>query len=238
MPSEIIKLKEITFAYSGQRPVLNKLDLELQAGSRIGLVGANGCGKSTLFSLIMGLKRPSQGTIEIMGQPVSSEADFRRVRRQIGILLQNSDDQLFCPTVAEDVAFGPINLGSSRAEAAAMVDFTLELLEISHLRQRICHKLSGGEKKLVALAGILAMQPDALLLDEPTAGIHGATTGRLIEIIQNMQQPMLITSHNLDFLDQTCDHILCLDQGTIRPAEIKPHSHVHLHAGGQLPHEH
>ena len=141
------------------------------------LLGPNGCGKTTLLHLIVGLLRPSAGQIEAFGRQRMAEADFHEVRRRVGLLFQDADDQLFCPTVAEDVAFGPLNLGKSRDEVRRIVAGTLDSLGLAGYEHRVTYRLSGGEKRLVALATVLAMQPEVLLLDEPSGGLDDASHG-------------------------------------------------------------
>ena len=162
----------------------------------MGLTGPNGSGKSTLLKLIVGLVRATAGRVEVFGQFRTRERDFRDVRGRVGLLFQDSDDQLFCPTVAEDVAFGPLNLGQSRDVARRIVDETLEALGLADYQERITYQLSGGEKRLVALAAVLAMQPEVLLLDEPAAGLDGAAAERVTEVLGRLPQAMLIVSHD------------------------------------------
>lgn len=133
------------------------------------------------------------------GQERKVEADFNEVRRRVGYVFQDPDDQLFCPTVAEDIAFGPLNLGKSRDEALAIVDDVLQQLCLTHLRDRITHRLSGGEKRLVTLATVLAMEPEVLLLDEPTNALDVENEARLIDILQGLPQAILLISHNPEF---------------------------------------
>ena len=177
--SLIINLSDISFAYPGSSKALDKLNLQFHQGDRLGLIGPNGSGKTTMFHIIMGLLKPSSGTIEIFGRQVNGERDFRSVRERIGLLFQDADDQLFSPTVLEDVAFGPLNLGRSQEEAKDIAQSTLELLGLSGFEDRITYKLSGGEKKLVSLATVLAMEPEILLLDEPSNGLDDNTKARL-----------------------------------------------------------
>ena len=167
----ILRLENISFRYPGQDRVLNNLSLEINKGDRIGLVGPNGSGKTTLLHIIMGLLSPSSGTIEFFGKPVKTEKDFREIYKKVGLLFQDADDQLFSPTVLEDVAFGPLNLGKSKSEARNIAQNTLERLGIIHFKNRVTHKLSGGEKRMVALATVLSMEPELLLLDEPSTGL-------------------------------------------------------------------
>jgi cobalt/nickel transport system ATP-binding protein len=146
--SLIINLKDTTFSYSGNKLVLDNLSFQLHSGERIGMVGPNGSGKTTLFHIIMGLLRPSSGRVELFGKPAYEEKDFREARKKIGLLFQDADDQLFSPTVLEDVAFGPLNLGKSPDEARDIALKTLARLDLFGFENRITYKLSGGEKRL------------------------------------------------------------------------------------------
>lgn len=220
-PEVIIQLEGLTFTYFGNssKPrVLNNLHLQISRGERVGLIGANGSGKTTLFHLIMGLLRPTQGEIVVFGQKRQQEKDFREVRERIGLLFQDSDDQLFCPTVVEDVAFGPLNLGKTKEEALAITQDVLSRLGLEGFEDRLTYKLSGGEKRLVSLATVLAMQPEALILDEPTMGLDEDTVERLIQILENSDLTYLIASHNSDFLSKTTNTVYRLAQGKLARA--------------------
>lgn len=220
-PEVIIQLEKLTFTYFGNssKPrVLNNLHLQISRGERVGLIGANGSGKTTLFHLIMGLLRPTQGEIVVFGQKRQQEKDFREVRERIGLLFQDSDDQLFCPTVVEDVAFGPLNLGKTKEEALAITQDVLSRLGLEGFEDRLTYKLSGGEKRLVSLATVLAMQPEVLILDEPTMGLDEDTVERLIQILENSDLTYLIASHNSDFLSKTTNTVYRLAQGKLARA--------------------
>ncbi|NLS95621.1 MAG: ABC transporter ATP-binding protein [Planctomycetaceae bacterium] len=214
MNDALVRFDQVTFGY-GDRTVLDACDLNLHAGERLGLAGANGSGKTTLLSLIVGLHRPQHGQVFVLGRPRQSEADFREIRGPVGMLFQDSDDQLFSPTVAEDVAFGPFNLGRSRADVEAIVARTLAQLGMQEYADRVTYKLSGGEKRLVAIATVLAMEPEVLLLDEPTAGLDEAARQRVIEILLGLPQAMLIVSHDRDFLDHTATRRTRLERGRL-----------------------
>ena len=162
------------------QPILHDLDLSVHCGERIGIHGANGAGKTSLLLLMVGLLCAQTGSIEAFGAVRRRERDFLDVRRRAGLLFQDADDQLFCPTVLEDVCFGPLNLGRDRAQARAIGERTLAALGLTGMEERITHRLSGGEKRLVSLAGVLAMEPDVLLLDEPTSGLDERATERLV----------------------------------------------------------
>lgn len=213
----LIALDDIRFGYPGQPPILDGASLALAEGQRLSLVGANGAGKSTLLLIALGLQRPNAGTVTAFGVPRRAEADFHEVRRRVGLVFQDADDQLFCPTVAEDVAFGPLNLGKSRDEALALVDRVLGDLDLRHLRDRVTYKLSGGEKRLVTLATVLAMEPEVLLLDEPTNALDQKNEARLVEILQALPQAILLVSHDPAFRKQIAPDALRLEAGRIVP---------------------
>lgn len=235
----IINLKEISFSYTGDNLILDHLSFRLRRGERIGLVGPNGAGKTTFFYIIMGLLKPSSGTIELFGRSASREKDFRSARKRIGLLFQDSDDQLFSPTVLEDVAFGPLNLGKSPEEATDIALKTLARIDLAGFEDRITYELSGGEKRLVSLATVLAMGPEVLLLDEPTNGLDEETEEKITDMLKRLDLSCIFVSHNLDFLSRTTDKIygmatgrICLDE------ELAPHPHIHAHRHGRLPHKH
>lgn len=190
--------------------LINALSLTLAEGERVALLGGNGAGKSTLMHIIMGLVTPQKGTIRVFGSPVSTEVDFASLRRRVGFLFQDSDDQLFCPTVEEDVAFGPLNLGLTHAEARERVAGTLDALGIGHLKRSVTHRLSGGEKRLVAFATIAAMRPDIYILDEPTSGLDRQRRETLTSYINDHVHTALITSHDADFLSGITDRSVSL----------------------------
>lgn len=211
MSGPLIELNNITFTYPGApQPVFQDFHYQLLPGEHIGLIGPNGSGKTTLLHLIMGLLRPQAGSIIIFGQEVKKEKDFVEVRQKVGMLFQNADDQLFCPTVLEDVAFGPLNQGKTPAEAICIAWQTMERLGLHGFEDRVTYKLSGGEKKLVSLATVLAMEPQLLLLDEPTSGLDERTKHRLIHILEDLDIAYMIVSHERDFLNHTvteCCHV-------------------------------
>jgi cobalt/nickel transport system ATP-binding protein len=202
---------------AGGRPVLEGVDLDLHAGERLGLTGATGSGKTTLLHLLVGLLAPAGGSIRAFGAERRTEADFRGVRPRLGLLFQDPDDQLFAPTVAEDVAFGPLNLGCSRAEAEGLAGEALARVGLTGYGDRVTWQLSGGEKRLVSLAGVLAMGPEALLLDEPTTGLDPQATGRLLEELARLPQAMVLVSHDPAVLDRLATRRLHLADGRLHP---------------------
>ena len=211
MADSLIRFHDVDFSYQHGRAVLSRCNFRLNAEDRLGLVGPNGSGKTTLLHLIVGLIRPEVGRIEAFGKDRRDETDFHEVRRRAGLLFQDADDQLFCPTVAEDVAFGPLNLGKPRDEVRRIVAESLRSLALAGYEHRITYKLSGGEKRLVALATVLAMQPEVLLLDEPTAGLDPQATDRLVAILDGLPQARIVVSHDRKFLDRTTTATVHLD---------------------------
>lgn len=214
----MIRLRNICFSYAG-REILDNLDMDIEASDRIGLLGANGCGKTTLCHIIMGLLTPTSGIVEILGKPMVSESDFAQIRGKIGFMFQDSDDQLFCPTVIEDVAFGPLNLGQPPEEARKTVRRTLKTLRLDGFEDRITYKLSGGEKRLVSMATVLAMEPEFLILDEPTTGLDEKTTETLIDILKESALGYMIISHDRQFVKKTADKLLQMKDGKVCPSD-------------------
>ncbi len=236
---KIIEIDDVSFAYPDGNIVLDRINLVVNRGDRIGLIGPNGSGKTTLFHLIMGLIGLKSGSITIFGRPIHTEKDFIGVRKRIGYVFQNSEDQLFCPTVMEDVAFGPLNLGRTPSEARDIAARTLNTLGIPDFGSRISHKLSHGEKKLVALASVLAMDPEVLILDEPTAGLDHETKDRLMGILSGLDLSFIITSHEMDFMSKIVNIFYTFADGRMNKAEhTVPHIHTHVHVGGEYSHDH
>jgi cobalt/nickel transport system ATP-binding protein len=238
--SSIIKLTDISYFYPGStKKVLDHLDLEINPGDRIGMMAPNGSGKTTLLHTIMGLCKPESGTITIFGKVLTQERDFLPVRSKIGLLFQDSDDQLFCPTVLDDVAFGPLNLGFAQQEASDIARNTLEKLGILSFEHSVTHRLSGGQKRLVALAAVLAMAPEILLLDEPTAGLDNTVKNTLIHILNGLDISYFVISHEFDFVKAVTDKIYSMENGRIlTDNDIHIHRHEHVHKYGKQPHNH
>ena len=213
----VIKLVDLSFTYpSGRAYVFNKLNFNFFKGERIGLVGPNGSGKTTLFHLIMGLLRPTEGEIEIFRKERKIENEFVEVRERIGLVFQDPDDQLFSPTVAEDIAFGPLNLRKNRQETEKILKETLETLGLAGFEDRITYNLSYGEKRLVSLATVWAMQPEILLLDEPVIWLDEKTIEKIVQILDsNPDLSYIIISHDKNFLKNTTECIYEMDNGKI-----------------------
>lgn len=238
----IFSLEQVEVTYTGTRGprrVLQDVSFALAPGQRIGLYGPNGSGKTTLFRCITGLVRPSKGLVRFHGKALHDEKGFHALRCKVGFVLQHADDQLFFPTVLEDVAFGPLNLGLSAAEAGEQAQATLQRLGLSGFEQRLTHHLSGGEKKLVALATVLAMDPEALLLDEPTNDLDQDARQRLIDILCDLPTARMVISHDWDFLSRVCGEYRTIREGHLLAcAPDVRHSHEHVHPLGGEPHWH
>lgn len=212
----LIELENITFSYPSGGKVLDGLNFQLRRGERVGIIGPNGSGKTTLLLVTVGLLKPDSGTVRIFGKVRSTERDFREVRRRIGFLFQNSDDQLFCPTVEEDIAFGPLNQGKSKDEVRRIVREVISLLGIEHLKGRFSHTLSEGEKRLAALATALAMKPEVLLLDEPTTALDEDTTHRISDFLSSNDLTYCVVSHDMRFLEKVTDRIYLIKDGKLQ----------------------
>jgi len=235
--SSVLALKDLVFGYPGQAAVLNAISFKVQRGERVGLIGPNGAGKTTLFLLICGIVSAKSGKIEISGHPVLKG----RFNPAVGMVFQHTADQLICPTVREDIAFGPQNMGLSAEEVAGNVDRAAGATGITPLLERVPHQLSSGEQRLVALAGVLAMQPELLILDEPTADLDLRYRRRLIKMLKEMEQNTMFTaSHDLEFILEVCTRVLVLDQGVIQadgePAEVMSDRCLMVKHGLEVPH--
>ncbi|MCS7237239.1 MAG: energy-coupling factor ABC transporter ATP-binding protein [Thermoguttaceae bacterium] len=211
----MIELCDVHFAYGQQDEILSGCSLALFEKQKLGVTGPIGSGKTTLLWVIVGLLRPRSGTIIAFGKERVKESDFYEVRRRVGLLFQQVDDQLFCPTVIEELAFGPLNLGKSQEEAWAIANEVLTELELEGYRWRCPYHLSAGEKRLIALASVFTMKPDVLLLDEPTAELDEKTRKRVTQIIAQLPQAMIIVSHDEDLLDSVAHARLVLQDGKL-----------------------
>ncbi|MDC7240592.1 MAG: ABC transporter ATP-binding protein [Spirochaetales bacterium] len=210
----ILTLEKLTYIYPRSESGIRGIDFSLEKGEKHGIIGANGAGKSTLLQLITGLLNADSGEIRLEDQ-VLTKKNLNKLRGGMGLLFQNSDDQLFSMTIEDDVRFGPLNMGMSFSEASARAGTALDEAGISHLAGRAPHTLSGGEKKSAALATLLSMDPELLLLDEPTAGLDPRSRRGLITIIERLSHSMMIVSHDLDFIWDCCSRVSILHQGTI-----------------------
>ena len=209
----MIEFRKVSFSYDGERPVVENLSFTIEKGESVGLIGANGAGKSTLMKLLLGLLSGT-GEILVDGLPVTKK-NLPSIRQKLGFVLQDSDNQMFMPTVYEDMIFGPRNYGLSKDEAERRVDKVLSQLNLTSLKHRHNHKLSGGEKRMAAIATILAMQPEAILMDEPSTALDPANRRTVIRTVNALPQTKLIASHDLDMILDTCDRVILLANGKI-----------------------
>ena len=208
----MIEFRNVSFAY-GKTPVVEDLSFTIKKGETVGLIGANGAGKSTIMKLMLGLL-PAQGEILVDGMPVTKQ-NLPPIRQKIGFVLQDSDNQMFMPTVYEDMIFGPRNYGLTREEADARVDRVLKELGLESLKHRHNHKISGGEKRMAAIATILAMEPEMIVMDEPSTALDPVNRRRVISTINSRKETKLIASHDLDMILDTCQRVILLNHGRI-----------------------
>jgi cobalt/nickel transport system ATP-binding protein len=223
MSQPVLVVRDLVYAYTKNEPVLREITFILQSGDRVALMGATGSGKSTLLENLMGIKQPQSGKILVNNIPVETQ-NLARIRRFIGFGFQDANDQLFMPTILEDITFGPRNYGVPNAIA---IDKARELLTgfgLEAFANRSAHELSGGQRRLAALATILALEPDILILDEPTTGLDPAWRRKLAQVLLNWQgKVLLIASHDLHWLGKVTQRALVLSQGKIAiDGEIQP----------------
>lgn len=209
----MIIFKNVSYSYPGGRPVLNGVSLHISPGERVGLIGANGAGKSTLLKAALGLV-DADGSITVDGTELSRNT-LPFVRKALGYVLQDSDNQMFMPTVLDDMVFGPMNYGMSRTEAEALADSILSGLGVAHLKHRQNHKISGGEKRMAAIATVLMSSPKAVLMDEPSSSLDPKNRRALIHTVNSLSIAKLIASHDLDMILDTCDRVLLISSGQI-----------------------
>jgi cobalt/nickel transport system ATP-binding protein len=220
----LLKLSNVCFSYQDNANIVKNLNLSLSANEKVGIIGATGGGKSTLLHMIMGLLPVNAGIISIFGMEMKEEKDFASVRTKIGFLFQHADDQLFSPTVLDDIVFGPLNQGKTPEEALAIACELLDLFGMSSFKDRITHKLSGGEKKMVALATALAMKPGFLLLDEPVTGLDPVTKNKIIDLLKKLSIPSIVISHDWEFLKQVTNKTYKLENGQLFSDVISSHN--------------
>jgi cobalt/nickel transport system ATP-binding protein len=209
-----IEIEHLTFSYESGEKVLEDISFQAHENDSIGIIGANGVGKSTLLKLLVGLNLNYEGSIRVEEIPLE-KATLARIREKIGYVFQDSDSQMFMPNVYEDVAFAPRNYGLPEAEVKRRVEGALEQVHIPHLRDKQIYKLSGGEKKLASIATILSMTPDIILMDEPSVALDPKNRRNLIRVLNEFEHLKLVASHDLDFIWDTCSRVLLLADGKI-----------------------
>ncbi|MEI6897555.1 MAG: ABC transporter ATP-binding protein [Psychromonas sp.] len=217
----LIQINNLHYAYPRRDAVLTAIDFSLKAAERVVINGDNGAGKTTLLHLIVGLKKAQKGDIYGFGALCKSEQQFTKLRTKVGLLFQDPDDQLFCPTVLEDLMFGPLNLGFTKKQAIEKSMKILHSLGLQGFESRITHQLSGGEKRMVTLASVLVMEPEVLMLDEPTNALDQKAKLRLLHVLQALPQAMIIISHDKVFVDQLATRELNLENGQLSDVDLK-----------------
>lgn len=215
MSHHIVEVKKLQHVYSDGTAALKDVSFIITHGESVGIIGANGAGKSTLLQHLNGSLEPTGGSIHIGHTPLS-KGTLPDIRRTVGMVFQDPDDQLFMPTVFDDVAFGPFNLGLSVADVEQRVMEVLEQVGASHLRAKPPYHLSGGEKKRVAIATVLAMSPDILVMDEPTSGLDPFARRQLMALLQDFHHTKIFTSHDLDMILDVCDRTIILHEGLVK----------------------
>ena len=210
---KMIEFQNVSFSYENGRPVVEDLSFSIGKGETVGLIGANGAGKSTIMKLLLGLVT-GEGKITVDGLPMEKR-NLPAIRQKIGFVLQDSDNQMFMPTVYEDMIFGPRNYGLSKEETERRVDEVLRQLGLQDLKHRYNHKISGGEKRMAAIATILAMEPETILMDEPSTALDPVNRRTVINTIRGLPQTKLIASHDLDMILDTCQRVILLGSGKI-----------------------
>jgi cobalt/nickel transport system ATP-binding protein len=214
MSHHTISVAGLGFAYPDGTRALQDVSFEVGHGEAIAVVGANGAGKSTLLMHLNGLLSPTEGTVSIGGMPVV-KSTLPEIRRTVGMIFQDPDDQLFMPTVGEDVGFGPLNLGLPPEAVAARVDEALARVGAGHLKERPPYRLSGGEKRAVAIATVLAMEPNLLVMDEPSSGLDPRARRRLIGLLASFRHTRIIATHDLDLAAELCERTLVISGGRL-----------------------
>jgi len=207
----VLSVAGLWFSYPDKPDVLKNVSLTVMPGERVGLIGPNGSGKTTLFMGVCGVLKPSAGEVMVLGKPVS-DGNFLP---DVGLVFQNPDDQLFCPSVSDDVAFGPQNMQLSKDEVEARVVEALSAVGALALADRPAHHLSGGEKRMVSVASVLAMRPRLVMYDEPSASLDIRSRRQLISLLQASQVTILIASHDLELILEICDRVVLMDDGRI-----------------------
>lgn len=214
-----LSTENLSFTYPDGTQALKNINIEIEKGEKVAIIGPNGAGKSTLFSHFNGLTEPTSGYVKIEGKAISFEKDeLLKVRQKVGIVFQDPNDQLFAPTVKEDIAFGPMNLGLSYGEVEKRVEDALKMVGMENYEDKTPHHLSGGQQKRIAIAGIIAMKPEIMILDEPTAGLDPDGVEKVLNIMNQLNKEgmtLIISSHDIDMISKYADKIFILYNGEI-----------------------
>jgi len=215
MTSSIISFKQVSFSYEKGKKLIKDLELTINKGEKVGIIGDNGAGKSTLMKLIVGLIQPDLGSIMVKGLKVNKK-NIKVIRQEIGYTFQDPDNQLFMPTVYEDVAFALRQEKKSEEDIKRLTDLALEAVGASHIGKKAPFRLSGGEKRLATLATALSLEPSILILDEPSVGLDPLSRRQLINLIRERQETVLITTHDMDMAMDLCNRIIVLGSGQVK----------------------
>jgi cobalt/nickel transport system ATP-binding protein len=209
-----IEVKKLKFSYSDGQEAIKNISFTIHHGESVGIIGANGAGKSTLLMLLMGVFFPDDGEV-LVGDVHVTKKTLPMIRQRLGMVFQDPDDQLFMTTVYDDVAFGPRNYKLNEKEVEGRVSKAVELVGISHLKHRAPFKLSGGEKRSAAIASVLSMEPDVLIMDEPTAALDPKSRRRVINLLNSFKHTKIVTSHDLDMIFDTCKRVIVIKDGEV-----------------------
>ena len=210
----MLEIEKLSYVYPDGHIAIREIDLKINEGESVALVGANGAGKSSLFKLIIGISDIKEGSIKIGGLPVEKKT-LKEIRKKVGMVFQNPDDQLFMTKVYDDIAFGPRNELLSDAEVEERVTGALEVLGITHLRDRMPHRLSGGEKRVIAIASVLSMKPEIILFDEPTSFLDPKARRNVINTLDKLKMTKIIATHDMDMALEICDRVIIMNQGSV-----------------------
>ncbi len=213
MSDTVIRVDRLSYRYPDGTPALNGISLAVRRGERLGIIGANGAGKSTLLLHLNGIIM-APGNVTVCGMTVSKE-HLREIRRRVGIVFQNPDDQLFCPTVYDDIAFGPRNMGLDEPDIKARVEESVRRVGLNGAVAKSAFHLSMGQKKRAAIASVLSMGPELLALDEPTSSLDPKGRGQLIALLRELGGTQIIISHDIDFVRRQCERVILLSKGTV-----------------------
>ena len=215
-----LSTENLSFTYPDGTQALKNINIEIEKGEKVAIIGPNGAGKSTLFSHFNGLTEPTSGCVKIEGKPISFEKDeLLKVRQKVGIVFQDPNDQLFAPTVKEDIAFGPMNLGLSYDEVEKRVEDALKMVGMENYEDKTPHHLSGGQQKRIAIAGIIAMKPELMILDEPTAGLDPKGRDEILDQVAKLHKErgitVILVSHSMEDVAKYVDRIIVMNQGSV-----------------------
>ncbi|MBI5327805.1 MAG: ABC transporter ATP-binding protein [Deltaproteobacteria bacterium] len=259
MPEPIFNIERVCYRYGGKYIGLKDITMQVHSGESLAILGANGSGKSTLLKIMAGLAFPEDGSINALGKPLTQDilsGEFAGFfRSKVGFIFQEPDVQIFCPTVWDEIAFGPLQLGIEKSEVRQRVDDTLDMLGIKALKDRQPHHLSGGEKKKVAIGSVLSLNPDILLLDEPTNGLDPRTQVWLFELLEGLRKfkkTIIMATHDLSIVEDIADRVIVLSENHTIVADSKPAEvlrdkdmllkvniiHEHTHRHGDVVHIH